>query len=312
MQINRLTLLSIISALALLLSACGSAAEKDSISTAVAQTVAAQNTKQAGFTPTLPPPTNTPATPLFPTLTATKLPPTLPYAGGKSACAQASWTGDEPPDGTIYKPGESFWKTWHIQNTSTCTWNTSYQIIFWNGDLMGGATYYNFPQTVFPGQIVDVPLLLTAPTDDGTYESEWMFKTPDGIVFGVGEYSVPITAKIQVSSALKPEYGITDIQFKTVRVPEYGCEKVNILYTVYATISTSGPLEIWYYWAQQDGNDSAQKMIEMKEAGSITLERAWRFHLGTTVGQKWIQLIITAPGEKAYPKQIFYNNCGQP
>ena len=84
------------------------------------------------------------------------------------------------------KPGEQFWKTWTIRNTSSCAWNTSYQIVFWDGNVMGGGYVYNFPQSVPPGNVVEIPLLLTAPLTDGQHVSEWKFKTPDGILFGVG------------------------------------------------------------------------------------------------------------------------------
>ena len=43
------------------------------------------------------------------------------------------------PDGTIYAPGQKFTKTWEIKNTSNCSWNTSYKIVFWDGNTLGGA-----------------------------------------------------------------------------------------------------------------------------------------------------------------------------
>jgi hypothetical protein len=207
------------------------------------------------------------------------------------------------------KPGEQFWKTWTIQNTSTCTWNTSYQIIFWDGDLMGGATYYNFPQTVFPGGSVEVPLLLTAPEADGLYTSEWMFKTPDGVRFGVGEYSAPITAIIQVSSAAKPDYGIVKVEYDVTREPLYGCP-ANVWYTVTAKVTTNGPVEFSYYWAQWDGNDSNPKTIEVKEAGITTLTRQDARGLATNPGEKWMQLVITDPAFST-TKAIYYHTCNQ-
>lgn len=207
------------------------------------------------------------------------------------------------------KPGEEFWKTWTIQNTSTCTWTTSYQIIYWDGDLMGGAIYYNFPQTVLPGQSVEVPLLLTAPLTDGKYTSEWMFKTPDGVLFGVGEYSVPISAVIEVSASAKPNYGITSVEYKVTRDPEYGCP-ANVLYTIDATITTNGPLEITYYWAQWDGNDSNPKTIEMTAAGTKTVSRSDMRGLATTGGEKWMQLILVSP-DFPTSKAPYLHACNQ-
>jgi len=292
---------------ALLLAACSSASEADNISTAVAQTVAARETKRARPTRTPLPPTVTATAPLG-TLTPspTKPTPTRPSAGN-SPCAQASWIGDTPPDGTIMTPGETFWKTWQIVNTSSCTWNTSYQIIYWNGDLMGGAIYYNFPQTVLPGQTVEVPLLLTAPTADGKYVSEWMFKTPDGQVFGVGEYSVPITAEIEVSSLAHPNFGVTKVEYEVTRDPLYGCP-ANVMYTIVATVTTNGPVEFSYYWAQWDGNDSNPKTVEIDGAGTKTFMRQDQRSLASNPGTKWMQMIFVDPKfptEKAY----YVHNC---
>jgi hypothetical protein len=294
----------------LLLSACSPDAATDTISTAVAQTVSAQETQRAAVTVTPPVPSATAAAAAATiTPTVAKPPPTIPAGGSSSPCARASWLGDAPPDGKIMKPGEQFWKTWTIQNTSTCTWTTSYQIIYWDGDLMGGATYYNFPQTVLPGQSVEVPLLLTAPLADGKYTSEWKFKTPDGALFGVGEYSVPISAVIEVSASAKPNYGITAVDYTITRDPEYGCP-ANVLYTIAATITTNGPLEITYYWEQWDGNDSNPKTLEMTAAGTKTVSRSDMRGLATTGGEKWMKLILVSP-EFPTDKATYLHACNQ-
>jgi len=292
--------------LTMVLSACGSGAEADTIATAVAQTVSAQERERASFTPTPLPPSPTP--PMLPTLTPAAAGPTpTRQASATSSCASASWLGDTPPDGKIMKPGEQFWKTWTIRNTSSCTWNTSYQIVFWDGNVMGGGYVYNFPQSVLPGNVVEIPLLLTAPLTDGQHVSEWKFKTPDGTLFGVGEYSVPISAVIEVSSDANPDYGIVSVDYTVSRDPQYGCP-ANVWYTVTATITTNGPLEFTYYWAQWDGNDSNTKTVEVKEAGTTTLSRQDARGLATNPGEKWMQLVFTDP---AFPtvKAFYYHNC---
>ncbi len=316
MKGSRLKWLVFMTTLALLLSACGSGSDSDTIATSVAATVAAQDTQQAAFTPTSQPVTLTP-TPLTLTLTptATRLPPTLPASGANRACLAANLVGEsDPVDGQIMKPGQEFTKTWQITNNSSCSWDTSYKVVFWDGDLMGGATYYNFPQYAGPGKTVPVSLVLTAPPADGTYRSSWMLQAPDGSYFGVGEYNVPFYTEIVVSSKAEPQFGITNVEFETIRDPQYGCP-ANVWYTVNAKITTNGPLEFYYNWRQQDGNDSSPKLQVMKSAGSITLSRAWSFHLAATPGQKWIALTLGYEvgkeySEKNYPKQYFTYSCG--
>ena len=179
---------------------------------------------------------------------------------------------------------------------------------------MGGATYYNFPQYAGPGSTVPVSLVLTAPSNEGTIKSEWMLQAPDGTFFGVGEYNVPFYTEIVVSSSLKPKYGVSNVEFETIRDPQYGCP-ANVWYTVNAEITINGPLDLYYNWRQQDGNDSSPKLQVIKKAGTITLSRAWSFHLAANTGQKWIALTLgydvdNEYFEKNYPKQYFTYTCG--
>jgi hypothetical protein len=309
---ENLILLNGIAVLALVLSACGESVTQDpSISTAVALTVAAKNTQQAE--PTLPPvitPTTTLAVapPLTPV--STRVPPTLPVSNGNSACLKANYVNETIPDGTIMTPGLQFTKTWQILNSSPCTWDTSYKIIYWDGNVMGGAYVYNFPQAVGPGKIVDISLVLTAPADDGIYESYWMFQAPDGTAFGVGQYNKPIFAKIEVSTAKHPGYTITKVDYEIVREPPTGCP-ANTRWTVYATVTTNGPFEFSYYWSQKDGNDSTPKKAEIEAAGSKTFEREWVVGLANTAGEKWIEFNVVDPFEKSYGRAVFTHTCSQ-
>ncbi len=316
-SIKYILFLSIMMA-SLLITACGaevtpeSAQEINRIETAVAETVAAQNAAQNVGTPSPVVPVFTP-TPLVFSATLTPLAPiaspTLPANMPKSQCASASLVSETIPDGTIFKPEVQFTKTWEIKNTSTCTWDTNYKIIFWNGDLLGGAYYYNLPQMVAPGQTLPISLILTAPKDEAIYSSEWMLQTPDSIEFGVGQYSAPFYAKIEVSAASKPNYTVTKVDYKLVQDPPTGCP-ANINYIVYATVTTSGPVELTYYWAQSDGNDSSPKTIKIESATDTTLSHEWKLHIGTNTGTRWMSLVITSPVDRVYPRVEFTKTCG--
>ncbi len=312
---KKYNLMTLILSLTLLLSACGgNAKENKTIATSVAQTVAAQNLTQetiASATP-LPASATTPAfSPALITPAATKVLPTLPAgSSGYIACLKANLTGETIPDGTIMTPGEQFTKIWHIQNNSTCTWDTSYKIVFWDGDILGGAYVYNFPQAAIPGQTVDLPLVFTAPATNGTYKSSWMFQAPDGTTFGVGEYSQPFYAEIVVSDDKKPDYGILSVDYKIVRDPASGCP-ANVIYTVYATITASGPYEIQYSWAQSDENNGGSKTMAFSAAGSQTISREWKLHLGSsTAHDRWMKIIVIDPFYREYdPPATFSYTC---
>src|SRR5512143_3957679 len=199
-------LLTVVLCAALVSGACGKSpvSEDDRIATAVAKTVQAQQSRSTAAPPSTLAPTFTPLQTPLATLPVTPKPGSTvpPVSGGDQPCMKASLVEETVPDGTILKPGQQFTKTWRIQNTSTCVWNTSYKIVFWDGDLMGGGYVYNFPQQALPGDVVEVPLVLTAPATDGSYKGSWKLQTPGGASFGVG-YDSPFWVDIIVSSDSK-------------------------------------------------------------------------------------------------------------
>jgi hypothetical protein len=138
---------------------------------------------RVGATPVTPVPTVT-GTP--PTATATSSVPTV----APSACDKAQFITDiTVPDGTTFNAGSTFNKTWRLKNIGACTWTTSYQLVFYSGEQMGGPSALNFPQSVAPGQTVDLTVTLTAPSTAGLYRGYWMFKNANGALFGIGYYA---------------------------------------------------------------------------------------------------------------------------
>jgi len=309
--------LSILILSTLILTSCGKAAESDTIATAVAMTVAAKDTQQAQLTST-PLPTSTPevvasATPTMPP-PATFSPPTAPAASngsGGDACLLANFVSETIPDGQIMQPGENFWKTWRIKNSGSCTWDSTYKVVHYSGDLMGGLYEYPFPGVAAPGEEIDISIYMKAPSETGSFKSNWMIQSPWGGTFGVGEYSEPFYVQVNVSDSTSPEYGVTSVTYNIVRDPAAGCA-TNVWYTVYATITTNGPVEVKYQWLQKDYNNSGIKTLNFTQAESQTLQRDWSFHLGATPGEKWMQIIIHAPVYQEYPKATFTYACGNP
>ncbi|MDP1545462.1 MAG: NBR1-Ig-like domain-containing protein [Anaerolineales bacterium] len=308
-------LLSALLILTLTLTACGAdgSTQESTIQTAVALTVAAQNTNQpaSAETPSAPViPTRTPYQLETPTLPSASLPTQQQGSNQKFECAKASILDETILDGTIFKPGEQFTKTWYITNTSACVWDSNYKIVFWSGNILGGGYVYNLPQVTGPGQTVPISLILTTPETDGTYRSEWKLQTPDGINFGVGAYSASFYTEVVVSSAVNPEYSITSVDLYVTRDPLYGCQPANITYTAYATITTNGPMEFEFRWLQQDGNNSGIQFIKVTSASQQTFTRVWK--LGRTAGQnsnRWFQIVVLSPVNKSYPKVGFEFFC---
>lgn len=127
-----------------------------------------------------------------PTVTGTPPTPTFTPTPGAitpqpAACDRAQFISDVTvPDGTVFNPNTSFIKTWRIKNVGTCTWTTSYSLIFDSGDKMGGPDSMALPNSVFPGQAVNLTINLTAPSSAGSYRGYWRFKNASGVPFGIG------------------------------------------------------------------------------------------------------------------------------
>ncbi len=106
-----------------------------------------------------------------------------------TACDSAQFIADVTiPDGTVVSPGASMVKTWRLQNIGTCTWSTSYAIVFYTGTQMGAPAVVYLPTSVPPGGSVDVTVNMTAPTGAGHYRSYWMLRNAANVLFGVGPY----------------------------------------------------------------------------------------------------------------------------
>lgn len=90
------------------------------------------------------------------------------------------------PDDTQMRPGQSFTKTWRLQNVGSCTWNGNYAVELFSGDAMGAATRVPLPRSVSPGQSVDVSVDMVAPQTAGTFQGNWKLRNAGNQWFGIG------------------------------------------------------------------------------------------------------------------------------
>lgn len=104
------------------------------------------------------------------------------------------------PDDTEIEAGEAFTKVWRFRNEGTCSWNTSYDLVFHHGDHMSAASAVALSGSVMPGQIVDLSIDMVAPADPGTYQGFWILRNGDDVRFGLGAGGdVAFWAKIVVA-----------------------------------------------------------------------------------------------------------------
>jgi hypothetical protein len=95
-----------------------------------------------------------------------------PVPGGLTGfCDAAQYVADVTvPDDTVMAPNFAFTKTWRLKNVGTCTWTTSYRVDFDSGNPMSAVFPVNLPNSVAPGQTVDVSVNMVAPATSGSYQ----------------------------------------------------------------------------------------------------------------------------------------------
>lgn len=168
------------------------------IYTAAAQTFTAQQATQRALNP----PTTSPF-PTFPLASPTAA-PQVPFPTSVNSspvatvqnCDSSTFVSDVTiPDGTVMTPGQTFVKTWLVQNSGTCTWDTSYKIGFGFGEAMSGAATA-LTKTVAPGEQVEVSVNLTTPAKSGDLTGTWRMMNKQGAFFGTN-----LTVVIKVAEA---------------------------------------------------------------------------------------------------------------
>ena len=108
-------------------------------------------------------------------------------AAGATACDAALFVADVTvPDGSAFSPNAAFTKTWRLKNVGSCTWTTSYKLVYVSGNQMGGPSELALPGSVAPNSLLDLSINLTAPVPPGTYRGYWQLKNASGVSFGIG------------------------------------------------------------------------------------------------------------------------------
>lgn len=200
MSKNKLKIILVITVIGMAMMACSLISPEEAPSdaskgaTAVAQTLAVQMTQIAN---------NVTNTPPAPTATATEIPPTAtpyptytPYPSPTKTqaptatpipCNRAAFITDVTVhDGSLFLPGSRFSKDWRLKNTGSCDWTANYELVFYSGDKMEGASVNKLSQRVEPGETIDVSVELTAPAKSGEYLGYWMLRSTGGDLFGLG------------------------------------------------------------------------------------------------------------------------------
>jgi len=189
--------------LILLLSACKGSqptatptTDLEALKNAAAQTASAFLTATALAAPkqTSTPTVTSTATlaPVTPTASLTPPPPALGTPTATAAISlgeNAVFVADVTvPDGTTYKPGEVFTKTWRIKNAGNSTWTPGYALVFISGDKLGAPDRMGLLSNVSPAGTTDISVSMAAPSTAGSYRGFWRLMNTAGQYLGDSVY----------------------------------------------------------------------------------------------------------------------------
>mgnify|MGYP002344858286 FL=1 len=179
---------------ALMLSACGSSKAEETptlsvedLQTAAVATFQVVQTQTALAAPTMTPPaspTVTPTLSLLPTLPLSTQAVNTPVVATTASCNKLLYVSDVTvPDNTAVTPGQTFTKTWRVQNSGSCAWAVGYKLSLVGGDALGGQTV-TLTTSVAAGSSYDISVPMTAPSKAGKLTGSWRMSDAAGVYFG--------------------------------------------------------------------------------------------------------------------------------
>jgi hypothetical protein len=269
------------------------------LATTVAQTLTAfqlqlQETADAALQ--LPTPTTLPV-PGAGVATQAPLPTTGASSSGYGSpnCLIAGSVSETVPDNTAFAPGDPFNKTWTVINSGTCAWTTGFQYVFQSGDQMGGISPTYLSSAVPAGNIIDIPLSLTAQKTPGTYRGDWALQDENGTPFGY------FWVKIVVE-----DVGAFAVTGATMSGPANHSGSCSYTYEYSANITANTFGTITYYFEYEDSSKTSKKSLEFAHSGTQTVSESREL---SATGNYSVKLYVDSPNHQYFSPLDFYLSC---
>jgi hypothetical protein len=171
-------------------------------------------------------------------------------------------------DNSVVHAETDFIKTWRLKNTGTCTWDSTYKLVFNRGEQMDGsspADVISIPMP--PNGTVDLSVPMKAPAQNGTHFGVWQLYDRNGqpVRMANGDpQEVSVKILIQDGSGGR----VTKIQ--GWRYTYVGTKCTNsVQYDIWTSIFTDGPVDVNYVWSTTNGNLSVvSQSYSFTSAGS--------------------------------------------
>jgi len=123
--------------------------------------------------------------------TNTRAPTNTQRSGESTACDNALFIDNvSMPDFSTVQPGKTFKMTWRFKNLGPCTWTEDYRIIFsyvsdtGKNGIFDPPSPTHFPDTTLPGELADISIMITAPTEEDGYQVVFRLQNDKGYNFG--------------------------------------------------------------------------------------------------------------------------------
>lgn len=206
-------------------------------------------------------------------------------------CNWPDFQSETIPDGTQFDPGDTFTKSWRIKNRGTCTWNTSYKLVFVAGDKMGGPSSKALSANVDPGETADLSVNLTAPASEGIYKGTWKIQADDGEQFG--NYWVEI--KVGEPDVI---FAVSSVSFNGDQLKAgLGCPYE---FNINAEISANAAGTVKYHWLDNKGYTGSVKSVTFDSAGTRTVTLTKKYGSGSGTTTAVISMYIDDPNHQQF------------
>lgn len=274
----------------------------DWVSTAAAQTIEALSTQLAPPATVQPSLTSQPSAAASPTTQATA----AATNATSTPCDRADFIDDVTiPDGTKLNPGEAFVKTWRLKNSGSCTWTTSYRVVFESGNALGAPASFNLPSEVAPGATIDISVQMKAPDVPKDYESNWKLQNTSGGIFGTGSTgSKAFWVRITVQSPAAAMFAITSVKISADNSNYAGaCPHT---FNLSAEITSTREGKVTYFWERSDGTKTSVQTVDFDAAGKRTVVSTWQ--VSNSI-DGWIKIYIDNPNHQYFPQLNLKASC---
>jgi hypothetical protein len=180
-------------------------------------------------------------------------------------CDDAKFVTDVTiPDGTNFIPGETFTKTWRVQNIGDCTWTADYALVFDSGEQMGGVSPQLLMGSVGPGDTVDLSIDLKAPNATGNYVGNWQIRNTANVLF----------AKVYVQiNVVNPNFAVTSVQ----NVEAFYISGRGAAFAADITVNRAG--KVRYYWVIRKSGEAdittATEEFDFSNNGTEEIATLW-------------------------------------